>query len=79
MVSSITNLYQLPVGMILIWAGIWKVFFANSSEIIAQSALALLFRRERTVHFIYQNLGLFELILGWLLILYHQRTVGRPG
>lgn len=77
MLADVANLQLLVVGLILLWAGTWKVFFTSSKEIALRSALALLFHREKTVRAVYQLAGLIELSVGSLLLLpqYHKWEV----
>ena len=67
--ESIAEIQTLVMGTFFLWAGIWKVCVPRAGDIAVRSALALVFRRKRTVRGVYRLVGAAELAVGLLLLL----------
>jgi len=68
-VERVAAVQALIVGVLFLWAGIWKVFFPAARQVAAQSALASVLGRPRRAQTAYLVVGVGEIAVAALLLL----------
>jgi len=66
---TVADIQPLVMGLVLLWADLWKTFVPASWTIASRSALSLLFHRASLTQVIFRLLGAAELFAGLLLLL----------
>ncbi len=67
--KTLASFQPLLLGVVLLWAGIWKIFAPDAKEIASRSALSLLFQHKKIAQIVYRSVGFTEVGIGILLLL----------